>query len=162
MTFALQMLARTPAYVWVLLAYLIWHGARSMVASTQAVWRLLLTPAIFAVTSLALLAGRPDVGVTTLAAWGAGMLALLPLGIATGPRLIAVDRRTGLVTRASSVVPLVRNLLIFALQYGMAVAAAVQAPNPASLALAIYAVSGASIGYFAGWTITLRRRYFNT
>src|SRR5690606_23922640 len=132
MTFMLQMLAETPVYVWVLLVYLVWQGARSMVQSTQPVWRLLLVPAVFAVTGLALTAERSDIVVPVIAAWGASMLALLPVGIVRGPRLIAVDRRTGVVTRASSVVPLARNLMIFSLQYGMAVAAAVEAGSQTS------------------------------
>jgi hypothetical protein len=54
---------------------------------------------------------------------------------------------------------LVRNLLIFPAQYGIAVALFRLPEAQTSLAAAGHAVSGASIGYFIGWTIAFRRRY---
>ena len=75
----------------------------------------------------------------------------------TGPRLLAVDRTS--VTRAGSPVPLVRNLLVFGVQYGIAVAVFRQPEAHVSLTLAKHVVSGASVGYFIGWTIAFRRRY---
>ena len=50
--------------------------------------------------------------------WLVGLVAFVPLGLLTGPRLLGVDRTSGRVIRAGSPVSLVRNLLIFAAQYG--------------------------------------------
>ena len=57
-----------------------------------------------------------------MVAWFVGLAAFIPLGLVTGPRLLAVDGGSGRVTRAGSPVSLVRNLLVFAAQYGIAVA----------------------------------------
>ena len=83
----------------------------------------------------------------------------MPVGLGTGPVLLGVDRDRRLVTRAGSAVPLTRNLVLFTLQYGLAVATALRPEDSPLLALAGHAVSGASIGYFAGWVVTFRRRY---
>jgi hypothetical protein len=54
---------------------------------------------------------------------------------------------------------LVRNLLIFAAQYGIAVALFRHPAAQASLAVARHAVSGTSMGYFIVWTIAFRQHY---
>jgi hypothetical protein len=48
-----------------------------------------------------------------------GLITFVPLGLATGPHLLAANR--GTVTRAGGLVSLVRNLLVFGAQYGIAV-----------------------------------------
>jgi hypothetical protein len=112
-TFVVQMLAHTPPYVFVLLAYLIWQGALALRTRQRSVWRLLIVPVLFTATGLSLLVLRPLGGTLPMAAWLAGLAAFAPLGLVTGPRLLAVDRASGRVTQAGSPVPLVRNLLIF-------------------------------------------------
>jgi hypothetical protein len=91
-----------------------------------------------------------------------GLAAFIPLGLVTGPRLLAVDRGRGLGTQAGSPVSLVRNLLVFAAQYGIAVALFRHPEAQPSLALAGHTVSSASVGYFIGWTIAFWRRYRTT
>jgi hypothetical protein len=56
-------------------------------------------------------------------------------------------------------VSLVRNLLVFATQHGIAVTLFRHPEARASLAVARHAVSGTSVGYFIGWTIAFWRRY---
>ena len=58
---------------------------------------------------------------------------MAPLAFLTGPRLLAVDRGKGLVTRAGSALPLIRNVTVFALQYGVAVMAALQLDGHAAV-----------------------------
>jgi len=159
MIFVVQMLAHTPPYVFVLLAYLVWQGVRSLRTRQQSIWRMLIVPGLFVVTGLLLLVVRPSGNILPMAAWLVGLVAFVPLGLLTGPRLLAVDRASGRVTRAGSSVSLVRNLLIFAAQYGIAVALFRHPEAQASLAVAGHAVSGTSVGYFAGWTIAFRRLY---
>jgi hypothetical protein len=94
-----------------------------------------------------------------MAAWLVGLMAFAPLGLVTGPRILAVDRASGRVTLAGSPVSLVRNLLVFATQYGIPVTLFRHPEARASLAVAGHAVSGTSVGYFIGWTIAFWRRY---
>ena len=89
MTFVVQMLAHTPPYVFVLLAYLIWQGALALRTRQRSVWRLLIVPVLFTATGLSLLVLRPLGGTLPMAAW---LAAFAPLGLVTGSRLLAVDR----------------------------------------------------------------------
>jgi hypothetical protein len=156
------MLVHTPPYVFVLLAYLVWQGLLSLRTRRRAVWRMLIVPGLFTATGLLLLILRPSGGTLPMAAWLVGMAAFVPLGLVTGPRLLAVDRQSGRVTLAGSPVSLVRNLLIFAAQYGIAVALFRHPEAQTGLAVAGHAVSGTSVGYFVGWMIAFRRRYRTT
>jgi hypothetical protein len=158
MTFLGHMLAHTPRYIFLLLAYLIWQGVRSMRTRRQSVWRMLVLPSIFIGSGLLLLVLRPSGAIPAMAAWLAGLVAFIPLGLATGPRILEVDRASGRVTRAGSPVSLVRNLCVFGAQYAIAVAVVLHPTAQASLAIAGHAVSGTSVGYFIGWMIALRNR----
>ena len=158
MTFVMHMLAHTPLYVFVLSAYLVWQGALSLRTRERAVWRMLIVPGLFTATGLLLLVLRPG-GTLPMVAWFVGLAAFIPLGLVTGPRLLAVDRGRARVTPAGSPVSLVRNLLIFGAQYGIAVALFLHPETKTILALAGHTVAGASVGYFIGWTIAFRRRY---
>lgn len=59
MTFVMHMLAHTPLYVFVLLAYLVWQGALSLRTRERAVWRMLIVPGLFTATGLLLPVLRP-------------------------------------------------------------------------------------------------------
>ena len=159
MTFVVQMLAHTPPYVFVLLAYLVWQGVLSLRTRRRAVWRMLIIPGLFITTGLLLLVLRPSSGTLPMAAWFLGLAAFVPLGLVTGPRLLAVNRGRGWATLAGSPMPLVRNLLVFAAQYGIAVAFARHPEARTSLIVAGHTVSGTSVGYFIGWTMAFRRHY---
>ena len=159
MAFVVRMLAHTPPYVFVLLAYLVWQGVLSLRTRRQAVWRMLIVPGLFTASGLLLIVLRPSGGTVPMAAWFVGLAAFIPLGLVTGPRLMVVERGRGRVTRAGSPVSLVRNLLIFGAQYGIAVALFLHPEAKATLAVAGHMVSGTSVGYFIGWTIAFRRLY---
>jgi hypothetical protein len=96
-----------------------------------------------------------------LLAWLAAAVVMAPLAFLTGPRLLAVDRGKGLVTRAGSALPLIRNVTVFALQYGVAVMAALQLDGDAAVSIVGRAVSGATAGYFLGWAVALLRSYWS-
>ena len=83
-------------------------------------------PGIFIIWGLSRLASNQQATAWPLAAWIIGALALLPVGIIT-PRPFEVDHATGNIIRPGSVFPLVRNILVFALQYAIAVLAALHA-----------------------------------
>jgi hypothetical protein len=152
-------LLHTPPYVFVLLVYLIWQGVLSLRTRRQSVWRMLIVQGLFIASGLLLLVLRPSSTILPMAAWLAGLMAFVPLGLATGPRILEVDRASGGVTRAGSPVSLVRNLFVFAAQDSIAVAIFRHPEAQASLAVAGHAVSGTSVGYFIGWMIAFRRRY---
>lgn len=157
MNFLGQMLAHTPPYVFVLFCYLVWQGVLSLRTRRLAVWRMLIIPGLFEATGLLLLILRPSGDIIPMAAWLIGLVAFVPMGLVTGPRLLAVNGTS--VTRAGSPVSLVRNLLVFGAQYGIAVALFLHPEANASLTVAGHTISGSSVGYFVGWTIAFRRRY---
>jgi len=158
MNFALGIITHTPLWVWPLLAYLVWQGIKAMQPRTTTIWRALIVPAVFIVWGLTRLGFGQQGSIAPLIAWIAAALLLLPVGILT-PRPFEVDHATGLIKRPGSVFPLIRNILVFALQYTIAVLAALHADDLAIGALIGRAVSGAMSGYFIGSTIAMLREY---
>ena len=162
MQVAMRILANTPVWVWALLAYLIWQGWQAFNPRTQPIWRMLIVPLVFFLMGLSRLWLARDSGIEPLLAWFAAAVVFASLAFTHGPRLLAVDRKNHRVTRPGSAVPLVRNLTVFVLQYGVAVATAMKLEPHAIVAVIGHAVSGASAGYFSGWTVALLRRYRNS
>jgi hypothetical protein len=158
---AFRILANTPLWVFVLLAYLVWQGLQALRTRTQAVWRMLIVPLVFFLMGLSRLVLARDNAIAPLLAWLVALLLFGALGLFNGPRLTAVNRQKGVVTRPGSIGPLLRNITVFTLQYGVAVATAMKLEPHAAVAVIGHAVSGASTGYFSGWTAALWRRYRN-
>ena len=161
MQVAVRILANTPVWVFALLAYLIWQGLQALRPRTQAIWRMLIVPLVFFLMGLSRLVLARDHGLEPLLAWIAAVILFAALGLFNAPRLLAVDRGKGVVTRPGSVGPLLRNITVFSLQYGVAVATAMKLEPHAAVAILGHAVSGASAGYFSGWAAALLRRYRN-
>lgn len=159
MNFVGQMLAHTPLYVFALLLYLGWQGVQALRPRHRPIWRLLIVPAAFTAAGLLLLVLRPSSGVLPMVAWLGGLVAVVPLGFMTGPRILAIDRENRRATLAGSLVPLLRNLVVFSSQYAIAVATVLHPQERAGLVVVGHLVSGTTIGYFVGWTVALRRRY---
>jgi hypothetical protein len=156
---AVRILINTPVWVWPLLAYLIWQGARAMRVRTQPIRRLLIVPLVFFLMGLSRLFQARGNGLEPFLAWLVAALIFATLAFSHGPLLLAVDRQNRTVTRPGSVAPLIRNVTVFALQYAVAVATAMKLEPHAAVAIAGHAVSGASAGYFSGWAAALLRRY---
>ena len=156
----IEIITHTPLWVWALLGWLIWQGVQALQQRTQPLWRALVVPAIFFVMGLRRLFVANDGALAPLlwlvAAAGFGALAWTH-----GPRVIAVDRAQGLITRPGSATPLLRNVLVFLLQYAVAATSAIHLDPNGFGALASYAVSGATSGYFAGWAAALILHYRN-
>jgi hypothetical protein len=159
MQVAIRILANTPPWVWPLLAYLIWQGSQAMRRRTQPIWRMLIVPLVFFLMGLSRLLTARDSGVEPLVAWLAAAVLFAWLALSYPPQLLAVDRKNRTVTRPGSIAPLVRNITVFVLQYGVAVATAMKLEPHTAVAIIGHAVSGASAGYFSGWTVALLRRY---
>jgi hypothetical protein len=94
-----------------------------------------------------------------LVSWIAAALVLTPIGVLKA-KPFELDHTTGEIRRPGSLIPLIRNVMIFALQYAVAVVAAID-PDGRTIASVIgRAVSGATTGYFLGRTIALLRQYW--
>jgi len=161
MQIAFRILANTPLWVFVLLAYLIWQGWQARRPRTQAIWRMLVVPLVFFLMGLSRLVLARDHALEPLTAWLVAAILFGALGLWRGPKLLAVDRARGMVSRPGSAAPLISNLTVFSLQYGVAVATAMKLEPRAAVAIIGHAVSGASAGYFSGWAAALLRRYRN-
>jgi hypothetical protein len=159
MQFAFHILSHTPPWVFILFAYLIWQGIQSLTSRSMPVWRVLSVPAVFLVMGLAvLLTGRPA-GAWPFIAWLVGAALLLPLGLVTGPRLFGIDPASRRIVRNGSVMPLIRNVLLFTLQYGVATYGALHPHDQDRLSLLSRSISGATAGYFIGWAISFGCSY---
>jgi uncharacterized SAM-binding protein YcdF (DUF218 family) len=158
MQIAYGILVNTPLWVFALLAVLIWLGCMALRPRSQPLARILIMPAVFSLMGLSRLAlgGRT---IDLLLAWAVSAALFAAIALYTGPRSVTVDGETGRILTPGSVVPLIRNLAVFLLQYGVAVVTAMKLDASGEVAIAGQAVSGACAGYFLGWTIALLRAY---
>jgi hypothetical protein len=159
MKFALGIVTHTPLWAWALLAYLVWQGFKGMQPRTTTIWRALIVPAIFIVWGLSRIGFGQQAYGAALIAWLVAAALLLPVGVLT-PRPFEVDHATGQIIRPGSIFPLVRNLIVFGLQYTVAVISAIHVDDRAMAAIVARAVSGATAGYFFGSSIALLREYW--
>ncbi|CAN5338814.1 hypothetical protein BH11PSE4_BH11PSE4_04490 [soil metagenome] len=152
----IAIVVHTPPWVFVLLALLIWLGCLSLRPRSQPLRRLLIVPAVFFLMGVSrlVLGGK---SIELIAVWLVSAALLAAVALYTGPRNVTIDRDTGLIRRPGSVLPLVRNILVFVLQYAVAVVTAMRLDLGIDVAIAGQAVSGACAGYFLGWTIALLR-----
>src|SRR5215470_16334965 len=123
MKFAWQILIHTPIWVFPLFAYLVWLGIKAMRPRTVTIWRSLIVPAVFIVWGLSRLLSRNDYA-GPLVAWLGAAAVLLVVGLMTA-RPLDLDHTTGQIRRPGSVMPLIRNITVFALQYTVTVIAAI-------------------------------------
>jgi hypothetical protein len=159
MPYVLGVLTHTPPWVFLLFAYLVWQGIRALQPRTQSIWRLLIVPLIFIAWGFSRIGLRND-NEWPLLAWLAAAVVMAPLAFLTGPRLLAVDRSKGLVTRAGIALPLIRNVTVVRASIRVAVMAALRLDGHATVTIVGRAVSGATAGYFLGWAVALLRRYW--
>lgn len=145
-------LVNTPWWVFLLFLLLVWLGVQARRPRIVSLRRVFITPAIFIGWGIVGLLGRVLGAPLLLADWLVFALCGGALA-ATTVRLggMSVDRGQGLVHLPGSVLPLIRNLSIFAAKYLLAVAMALHPASLAALTAADVAVSGLSAGYFLGW-----------
>lgn len=153
-----QILVHTPFWVWVLLAYLVWQGIKSMQMRRTPIWRALIVPAVFIIWGVSRIGFGQHDNQWPLVAWIVAALVFLPLGMLT-PRPFEVDHRTGEIIRPGSPFGLVRNLVVFFLQYTAGVIAAIDMSDRTLAILVGRAVSGATAGYFIGSMLALLVAY---
>jgi len=157
MDFAVGLVTHTPWWVFAVLAYLIWMGVKGLQPRTLPLARVFITPLVFIVWGVLGAAGRHLPPGMNAAAWiGGAVLGAIP-SVLTSPRRVELNRSLNLVHFEGSPFPLVRNLTIFCLRYGLAVAAAMAHGDDVRLAVITTAVSGLSAGYFLGWSAAFWR-----
>ncbi|HEX7928781.1 MAG TPA: DUF6622 family protein [bacterium] len=157
---AFLIVQHTPAWVFVLLALLVWLGIQAMMTRQVRVQRIFITPAIFITWGLLRLARANGFAPELLLDWLGGLLMGAAVGALTARVAgMRVDRARGRVELAGDWMPLVRNLTIFLAKYSIAVAVATQVAAKADLAMWDYAISGAASGYFIGWLIRFVSAY---
>lgn len=159
MQLALGILKNTPAWVYVLFAYLLWVGFQALRPRRMPVWRVALVPAIFIIWGLTGLLGRPVPLETLILWWGGGLILAMPLSLALAPRLVAVDRAAKTIGLPGSPVPILRNTLIFAAHYALNVMMAMNPGEAAFLLRLDIAVSGFSLGFFGIYAAGLIRAW---
>ena len=158
MMFAYQILIHTPPWVWILLAYLVWQGIKSMQPRKAPIWRALIVPVVFIAWGVSRIGFGHQDNQGPLVAWVVAALVLLPLGVLT-PRPFDVDHKTGEIIRPGSAFGLIRNLVVFLLQYAVGVISAIDAGDRALAIIVGRAISGATAGYFFGSMIALLVAY---
>ena len=158
MMFAYQILIHTPPWVWILLAYLVWQGIKAMQPRKVAIWRALIVPIVFIVWGVSRIGFGQQDSQWPIVAWIVAALVLLPLGVLT-PRPFDVDHKTGEIIRPGSAFALIRNLVVFTLQYAVSVISAIDAGDRAVAIIVGRAISGATAGYFFGSMIALLLAY---
>jgi hypothetical protein len=161
MNLIFRIIAGTPLWVWLLLAFLVWQGMKATRPQTITIWRALLLPVTFTILGLSRIDINQQVTIWPLVAWAVCGLALLPVGI-HNPRPLEIDRATGRIFRQGSVFPLIRNIVVFALLYAAAVWAAMHADRLTIETIITRAVSGGTSGYFIGSAFALLREYRRT
>lgn len=152
----MAILAHTPWWAWALCALLVARGLPALRTRSVPVARVLIVPAVFMAWGIGSLVVRSAGSPMLAVAWFGCALAGVAIGWQT-TRLkgVRVDRAAGRVTLPGSVVPLVRNLSIFAVKYALGVAAALAPAWRGDIALWSIGVSGLSAGYFAAWVMRL-------
>jgi Family of unknown function (DUF6622) len=158
MMFAYQILIHTPPWVWILLAYLVWQGIKSMQPRKAPIWRALIVPVVFIAWGVSRISFGHQDSQWPLVAWIVAALVLLPLGVLT-PRPFDVDHKTGEIIRPGSAFGLIRNLVVFTLQYTVSVISAIDGGDRAVAFIVGRAISGATTGYFFGSMIALLLAY---
>jgi hypothetical protein len=159
MTALLAILTHTPPWVFLVFALLLILGVQALRPRSIALARVFVTPLVFVgwgLLSLVLAARTTPIAPVAwaLTAAAGGALALLSVrleGLRAEPG--------GRIHLPGSVLPLTRNMLIFAAKYVLAATMAQHPDMRAQLLLWDIAVSGASAGYFIGWTARLLLAY---
>jgi hypothetical protein len=151
----LTILQHTPLWAFAVLALLVIFGIQALRARTVSIWRLLIVPAVFIGWGIISIATRTSSPIL-LAEWAAAAAVFGALGwTTTRAERLTFDRTNGLVYLPGSILPLIRNLTIFAAKYSLAVAVAVSPAQRQNIIFWDIAVSGASAGYFLGWLARL-------
>ncbi len=156
----LAIIQHTPLWVFALLAALVVLGVQALRPREVTIWRLLVVPAAFIAWGIA----SPTAKAATSPFLGVDWVVMAAIGVAIAAwttRLdgVRIDYAMGRVRVPGSAVPLVRNLSIFLVKYGLTAATAVAPALQGTLSPWDIAVSGLTAGYFIGWAARFALKY---
>lgn len=156
----MTILQHTPVWVFVLFAVLLALGLISLRTRTVKTWRPLVAPAVFILWGIYGLMVRLDASALLPLYWACAALVAAALAwYGTNLDTMEPDPARGQVRIEGSAFPLVRNMVLFFAKYAISVAIAQSAANLQMLYAFDVAVSGISLGYFAGWLLRFAQRY---
>ncbi len=144
-----RVLQGTPPWVWVVLALLVFLGVRRLKARRVHLAVAAIAPVAFTVWSLTgvMAASRIGTPLAVIGVWTAAFAAgALTAFVHRTPRPMHLGG--GVFLFPASVVPLLLYLSVFAVRYGLGVAAALRPEAAFPLGLAAVAVSSATAGRF--------------
>lgn len=160
MTGLITILQHTPAWVYVLFVVLLALGLVSLKTRTVKIWRPLVAPAVFIAWGVYGLLLRLDASALLPLYWAAAAaIAMLLAWYGTNLDRMEPDPAHGRVRIEGSAFPLARNMVLFFAKYAIGVAIAQAALDTQTLYALDVAVSGVSLGYFAGWLLRFAQRY---
>lgn len=116
-----QILIHTPAYVWAILAFLIYRGLSASADREVEFSKLFIIPAVMLLLSVQDLAGKFGLGGITLAAWAAGAMASAFLTWKLTDARLVLSEKAGRVHLRGSWLPLALMMLVFSTKYVAAV-----------------------------------------
>jgi hypothetical protein len=144
-----QILSRTPTYVWVILALLVWRGIVEMRERDMPLRRLYVLPLAMLAWGLYDVIAKFGVEAVPLAAWAAGCAASLTWAWTFGTSRILAPAEAGQVRVRGSRAPLAAMLGLFVVKYVSSVLLAAR-PEAAHQVVAVVAMC-AAFGLFNGW-----------
>lgn len=162
MQFVIEIVARTPYWVWALLAFLLFIGVRGLKPSTASFARLAILPAVFLAWGLSGFATSYGLRPAGIAVWAAALVLGAGIGLLLARTIeIHADKERGLIRLPGNALNLVLILIIFATKYTLGVMAGMR---PSITGEFLYmatdvGVSGLLTGMFGGRLYGLWRKY---
>ncbi|MDB5915855.1 MAG: hypothetical protein JWR40_89 [Massilia sp.] len=147
-----QILTHTPAYVWAILAFLVYRGVIASTDREVAPGKLFIIPAVMLALSLQDLAGKFGLSGVSMAAWAGGAAVGFGLAWKLGAARVVARTRAGTVMLRGSWLPLGLMMAVFCTKYVAAVLFALhpQARRDVLLVVAVAALFGVLNGVFLG------------
>jgi hypothetical protein len=147
-----QILIRTPFYVWVILAGLLYRGYIASTDREVTFWKLFIIPAIMPLLTLPDLALKFGAGAQTFAIWGAAAGAATLLTWQFSSARVTPAQRAGNVLVRGSWMPLAAMMAVFFSKYALNIVLAIspQARHETLFATLFCALFGIFNGIFFG------------
>jgi hypothetical protein len=147
-----QILIHTPAYVWAILAFLIYRGVIASTDREVAINKLFIIPAVMLALSLHDLAGKFGFNGMSMAAWMAGVVFGGGLAWKLSVSRVVAGAQAGLVMLRGSWLPLALMMAVFCTKYIAAVLLALhpQAHQSALFIVLVCSLFGVLNGIFLG------------
>ncbi len=147
-----QILTHTPAYVWAILAFLVFRGVLALRDREITITRMTIIPAVMLVLALQSIGARYGLASLAMAAWLAGTAAVVLQRWTFGGSRVFAGATPGTLRIRGSWRPLALMLAVFAIKYALAVLEAVQPQLAAGapFALAACGLLGLCNGCFLG------------